>query len=107
MAKQTNKPKTSNYPYLIGLLAGLILLVIIAIQNSDEVTVKLLVWKITNSLSLFLTILFTLGFIIGVLTSMINLFRKDRIINQQNRQIQELEEETEELRRQIESDPNF
>lgn len=107
MAKATTRPKTSNYPYLIGLLAGLILLVIIAIQNSEEVTVKLLIWQMTNSLSLFLTILFTIGFIIGVLTSLINLYRKDRVIHQQAKKIQELEEEVDDLCRKIEEDPNL
>lgn len=107
MAKQTTRAKTSNYPYLIGLLIGLILLVIIAIQNSEDVTVKLLVWQMQNSLSLFLTILFTLGFIIGVLTSLINIYRKDRVIYSQAKQIEELEEEAEDLRKKIEEDPNI
>ncbi len=107
MAKQTTRPSNYNYPYLIGLLIGLILLVIIAIQNSEVVTLNLLAWKMKNSLSLFLTILFTLGFIIGVLTSLINLFRKDRVIHKQAKQIQELENEAEDLRRKIEENPNF
>ncbi len=107
MAKETTRAKTSNYPYLIGLLIGLVLLVIIAIQNSEEVTVKLLIWEMQNSLSLFLTLLFTLGFIIGVLTSLINIYRKDRLIYRQTKQIEELEEEAENLRKKIEEDPNI
>lgn len=107
MPKERLRTQNSNYPYLIGLIIGLILLVIIAIQNSTSVTLKILTWNFESSLSLFLTVFFTLGFILGLFSALVNLFRKDRLIKQQIGQIQELEKDNEELRQQIENDPNF
>lgn len=98
MAKRLEKPKSSNLPYLIGLLIGLILLVIIAIQNSDTVDLELLLWHFEGNLALFLTLFFALGFIIGLFTALINLFKKDRRITKQAKEIQKLQQELGEQR---------
>jgi uncharacterized integral membrane protein len=107
MPKTRQRTRNSNYPYLVGLIIGLILLVIIAIQNSTSVTLKLLTWHFDNSLSLFLTIFFALGFILGLTSALVNLIRKDRLIHQQAKQIQSLEQDNDDLRRQLENDPDF
>lgn len=108
MAERYTKPKGSNYIFLVGLIIGLIVIVIIALQNSTTVTLKILTWQFENSLSLFLTLLFILGFIIGLFTSLINLFRKDRTISRQTKLIQKLEREIDETHKERkEADDDF
>jgi uncharacterized integral membrane protein len=107
MPRQRERTRNSNYPYLIGLIIGLILLVIIAIQNSAEVALRVLAYTFESSLSLFLAIFFILGWALGLTSALVNLFRKDRQISRQASQIQELEQDNENLRQRLENDPNF
>ncbi len=105
MLKRRSKNERSNYSYLIGLLIGLFLLIIVALQNSQPVSLKLLFWEIDSSLPKMLTIFFALGFIIGVLTSLINLFKKDRVISRQAKEIQKLERDLDELNDKNDENP--
>jgi len=105
MPKRSSKKESSNYSYLIGLLIGLFLLIIVALQNSQPVSLKLLFWEIDSSLPKILTIFFSVGFIIGVLTSLINLFKKDRLISRQSKEIQKLEQDLDELNDKNDENP--
>lgn len=107
MPKQRERTRSSNYPYLVGLIVGLVLLVVIAIQNSSTATLRILTWTFESSFSLFLTVFFTLGFVLGLTSALVNLFRKDRQLSRQASQIQELEQDNENLRQQLEDHPNF
>ncbi len=75
-------------------LALLIALAIVffALQNSAIVTVSFLSFHYNGSLALILVIVFTLGFLVGILISVPSLLRKRSALREQKRRVKQLEE---------------
>ncbi|MFW9824364.1 MAG: lipopolysaccharide assembly protein LapA domain-containing protein [Candidatus Thorarchaeota archaeon] len=52
-------------PKKIGILVSLVVLLIFIFQNTQVVTLKLLFWKISMSMIIFLLLILFLGFVFG------------------------------------------
>ena len=97
MRERQPKSKSSYVSYLVGIVIGLTILVILALQNSTHVELKFITWTFTESLALFLTLVFGLGFLIGIIISLINNVKKNMTISRQKKEIQQLELRVNEL----------
>ena len=79
------------YTVLVFLVA--IVAVVFALQNSASITITLLGWSLSGSLSLFLIITLAIGFLLGILSMAGALFKRGRLASGLKRQIASLEKE--------------
>jgi len=76
---------------VLALLIALVI-VLFALQNSAIVTVSFLSFHYNGSLALILVVVFTLGFLAGILISIPSLLRKSSALREQKKRVKQLEE---------------
>ena len=77
--------------WLIMAIVIAMLVVIFALQNAIPITVSFLTWKFESSLALILLITIALGVLMSLLVSVPSKIKKIKIILNQKKKIQELE----------------
>jgi len=77
--------------WLIMAIVIAMLVVIFALQNAIPITVSFLTWKFESSLALILLITIALGALMSLLVSVPSKIKKIKIILNQKKKIQELE----------------
>ncbi|MFO7924423.1 MAG: LapA family protein [Bacteroidales bacterium] len=86
-AEQT---KNSNHIKLILLMIFALLLVVFAIQNSNEVVIQLWFWKFRTSMALAFVICIVSGFLLSFLYSLTLLHNKNKIIRAKDKELTKL-----------------
>jgi len=79
--------------YTVLVLLVAIVAVVFALQNSAAITITLLGWSLSGSLSLFLIVTLAIGFLLGTLSMAGALFKRGRLSSGLKRQIASLEKE--------------
>ena len=79
--------------YTVLVLLVAIVAVVFALQNSAAITITLLGWSLSGSLSLFLIVTLAIGFLLGILSMAGALFKRGRLSSGLKRQIASLEKE--------------
>ena len=79
--------------YTVLVLLVAIVAVVFALQNSAAITITLLGWSLSGSLSLFLIVTLAIGFLLGTLSMAGALFKRGRLSSGLKRQIVTLEKE--------------
>lgn len=79
--------------YTVLVLLVAIVAVVFALQNSAAITIMLLGWSLSGSLSLFLIVTLAIGFLLGILSMAGALFKRGRLVSGLKRQIASLEKE--------------
>ena len=79
--------------YTVLVLLVAIVAVVFALQNSAAITITLLGWSLSGSLSLFLIVTLAIGFLLGTLSMAGALFKRGRLSSGLKQQIAALEKE--------------
>jgi putative membrane protein len=82
-----------KFVYIIMILLVAIAAVIFALQNSAAITVSFFSWSLTGSLSLFLIITLTIGFIVAMLLMAPSLCKRGWLTSGLKRKVAVLEKE--------------
>jgi uncharacterized integral membrane protein len=90
--------------FLIVALIIAILAVFFALQNAVAVTINFLIWKIESSLALVLLLSFGIGILMSLLVSFSSIMRKNWTISNQNKKIQKLENNIQELQKRFQGE---
>jgi len=77
--------------WLIMSIVIAMIVVVFALQNAVPITVSFLTWKFESSLALLLLITIALGVLMSALVSMPSKIKKMKLISNQKKKIQELE----------------
>ncbi|MEX0966930.1 MAG: LapA family protein [Bacteroidia bacterium] len=101
------KKGSSNMLFVVLGVFILLLGIVFALQNSQVTPIKFLLWEFQGSLALVLAIVFVGGVLLGLFSIINNVWRRDRMISRQkkemknlNVQIQTLKEEKAALQNQ-------
>jgi putative membrane protein len=78
--------------FIVLALLIVVAIVLFASQNSAVVTVSFLSFHYTGSLAFILVVVFTLGLLAGILTSIPSLLRRYSDLREQKRRVRQLEE---------------
>ncbi|MEW6456750.1 MAG: LapA family protein [Acidobacteriota bacterium] len=92
--------------FLIMTLIVSIITVIFAIQNSEIIGIRFLIWKFKGSLALILLISFGLGIITSLLASIPSVLKNKKKISNLQHRIQEMENQLPEKQPTLESHQN-
>ena len=79
--------------YIVLVLLVAVVAVIFALQNSAAITISLFSWSMSGSLSLFLIVTLSIGFLLGVLLMTPSVFRRSRMAHGLKKQVSALEKE--------------
>jgi len=82
------------------------LVVLVALQNVDPVTIRFLVWETRGTLAMVLIITLLAGALLSYLTTLPAQVRRRLLISQQQNQIAELQGKLSEYERHIEEENN-
>lgn len=81
---------------LIFALLLILIVVVFALQNSDQLIIKLLFWDVESSIAFIMTLVLFIGALLGVLFSLPSIFKKrDKIHDLENKLIEQAKDQSE------------